>query len=80
LAITCRIYFRKIKNAFCDLGASVNLMSKAMFEQLGYPATPTSKTVHLADSSIRYLEGIVENILVFVQGSRVFADFVVLDM
>jgi hypothetical protein len=33
--ITCTIYYQKIKNALCDLGASVNLMPKAMFEELG---------------------------------------------
>jgi hypothetical protein len=36
-------------------------------------------TVQLADSSIKYSEGIVENLLVNVKGSYVFADFVVLD-
>jgi hypothetical protein len=40
--ITCRIYYQKIKNALWELGASVNLMSNAMFEELGYPAiSPT---------------------------------------
>jgi hypothetical protein len=35
--------------------------------------------VQLADSLIKYPEGIVENLLVNVKGSHVFADFVVLD-
>jgi hypothetical protein len=53
--ITCTIYYQKIKNALCDLGASVNLMLKAMFEELGYPTiSPTTMTVQLADSSIKY--------------------------
>jgi hypothetical protein len=78
--ITCTIYYQKIKNALCDLGASVNLMPKAMFEELGYLAISlTTIIVQLADSSIKYLEGIVENLLVNVRGSYVFADFVVLD-
>jgi hypothetical protein len=55
-------------------------MPKAMFEELGYPAiSPTTMTVQLADSSIKYPEGIVENLLVNLRGSYVFADFVVLD-
>jgi hypothetical protein len=75
------IYYQKVKNALCDLGASVNLMSKAMFERLGYPTlTPTSKIVQLADASIRYPKGIVESLLVFIQDSCIFTDFVVLDM
>jgi hypothetical protein len=78
--ITCTIYYQKIKNALCDLEASVNLVTKALFEELGYPAiSPTTMTVQLADSSIKYLEGIVESLLVNVRGSYVFADFVVLD-
>jgi hypothetical protein len=78
--ITCTIYFQKIKNALRDLGGSVNLMPKAMFEALGYSAiSPTTMTIQLADSSIKYPEGIVESLLVNVRGSYVFADFVVLD-
>jgi hypothetical protein len=78
--ITCTIYYQKIKNALCNLGVSVNLMPKAMFEELGYPAiSPTTMTIQLADSSIKYPEGIVENLLVNVRGSYVFADFVVLN-
>jgi hypothetical protein len=75
------IYYQKIKNALCDLGASVNLMSKAMFERLRYPTlTPTLKIVQLADASIQYPEGIVESLLVFIQDSCIFTDLVVLDM
>jgi hypothetical protein len=72
LGITCTIYYQKIKNALCDLGASVNLMSKAMFVELGYPAiSPTMTKVQLADSSIKYPEDIVENLLVNVRGSNI---------
>jgi hypothetical protein len=78
--ITCTIYYQEIKNALCDLGASVNLMLKAMFEALGYPViSPTMMTIQLANSSIKYSEGIVESLLVNVRGPYVFADFVVLD-
>jgi hypothetical protein len=55
-------------------------MPKAMFVALGYPAlSPTTMTVQLADSSIKYPEGIVENLLVNVRGSNVFVDLVVFD-
>jgi hypothetical protein len=36
-------------------------------------------TIQLADSSIKYPEGIVENLFVNVKASHIFADFVVLD-
>jgi hypothetical protein len=55
-------------------------MPNAMFEVLGYPAiSPTTMTIQLADSSIKYPKGIVESLLVNVRGSYVFVDFVVLD-
>jgi hypothetical protein len=55
-------------------------MPKAMFEELGYPAISlTMMIVQIADSSIKYPEGIVENLLVNVRGSYVFVDFIVLD-
>jgi hypothetical protein len=51
-----------------------------MFQELGYPdISPTMMTVQLADSSIKYPEGIVETLLVNVRGLYVFADFMVLD-
>jgi hypothetical protein len=78
--ITCTIYYQEIQNALCNLGASVNLMPKAMFEELGYPAiSPTTMTIQLANLLIKYPEGMVESLLVNVRGSYVFADFVALD-
>jgi hypothetical protein len=39
-------------------------MPKDIFEELGYPAiSPTTMTVQLADSSIKYPEGIVKKSL-----------------
>jgi hypothetical protein len=47
-------------------------MPKDMFEALGYPTiSPTTMTIQLADSSIKYPEGIVESLLVNVRGSYV---------
>jgi hypothetical protein len=72
LGITCTIYYQKIKNALCDLGATVNIISKVMFEELGYPAISLMMTIiQLADSSIKYPEDIVENLLVNVRGSNI---------
>jgi len=36
--IRCSIFDRFYKRALCDLGASVNIMPKVIFEQLQYPA------------------------------------------
>jgi hypothetical protein len=56
-------------------------MPKVIFEQLLYPAlSPTLMYVQLANSTIRYPEGIVKNLLVRVKNSVILANFMVLDM
>jgi hypothetical protein len=63
--ISCSIYDCHIEQALCDLGASVNIMPKVTFENLCYPSlSPTCMCVQLADSTVRYLEGIVKNLRV----------------
>ena len=59
----------------------MNIMPKVIYEALEYPAlSPTTMLVQLADSTIRYPEGIAEHIFVRVRDSFVLADFVVMDM
>jgi len=56
-------------------------MPKTTFEKLSYPTlSPTMMCIQLADSTIRYPEGIVQNLLVQVNDTFIVADFVVLDM
>ena len=79
--ISCSIYDCHFEQALCDLGASVNIMPTATFEKLSYPAlSVTMMCVQLADSTIRYPEGIVQNLLVQVKDIFIFPDFVILDM
>ncbi|XP_047170548.1 uncharacterized protein LOC124838881 [Vigna umbellata] len=67
--------------ALCDLGASINLMSFSIFKRLGIgEVKPTMITLQLADRSITYPYGIVEDVLVKVDKFIFPADFVVLDM
>ena len=64
-----------------DLGASVNKMPKVTFEKLSYRALSlTTMCVQLADSTVRYPEGVVENLLVKVKNTFILADFLGLDM
>jgi hypothetical protein len=79
--ISYSIYDQYYEQALCDLGPSVNIMPKVIYEKLQYLAlSPTYICVHLTDSTIRYPEGIVENILVRVRDSFVLANFVVMDI
>jgi hypothetical protein len=56
-------------------------MHYAIFDNLNYSTLdPTSMYIQLADQSIRYPEGIAENISVKIRDFFVPVDFVVLDM
>jgi hypothetical protein len=61
--IDCSIESQNFKNALCNLGASVNVIPKKVFNKLSYSMlTPTSMCLQLADQSVRYPAGIAENI------------------
>ena len=79
--ISCSIFDCDFNHALCDLGASVNIMPKVRFKKLHYSTlSPTTMCVQLADSAVRYPEGVVENLLVKVRSTCIPTDFVVLDM
>ncbi|CAL8993310.1 unnamed protein product [Prunus brigantina] len=64
-----------------DLGASINLMPYSVYLQLGLgELKATTISLQLADRSVKYPRGIVEDILVQVDKLILPADFVVLDM
>ncbi|GMI75578.1 hypothetical protein HRI_001227100 [Hibiscus trionum] len=78
--IPCRIGGNHVTRALCDLGASINLMPKAVFDKLGIgQAKPTSIMLKLADHSFLQPEGKIENILVRVDNLIFPADFLILD-
>ncbi|KAI3773993.1 hypothetical protein L1987_48534 [Smallanthus sonchifolius] len=79
--IPCLIGSLSVSNALADLGASINLMPYAVFAklELGKP-TPTRMSIQLADRSVKYPQGIVENMLVKVDRFVFPVDFVILDM
>ncbi|XP_022030600.1 uncharacterized protein LOC110931517 [Helianthus annuus] len=67
--------------ALADLGASINLMPFSLYEKLDLgELAPTRMTLSLADRSIKYPRGIVENLLVKVDEFVFLTDFVILDM
>ncbi|XP_074336768.1 uncharacterized protein LOC141673939 [Apium graveolens] len=78
--IPCTIGKLFFDKCLCDLGASINLMPLSIFMQLGLPnPKPTNISLQLADRSITYPRGIVENVLVKVDKLIFTADFVILD-
>jgi hypothetical protein len=79
--ISCFIRSEHFENALCNLGASVSVMPKVVFDKLNYTSLwPTTMCLQLADQLVRYPAWIAEDILVRVRDFFVPLDFVVLDM
>ncbi|KAI5339912.1 hypothetical protein L3X38_019185 [Prunus dulcis] len=79
--ISCAIENFNFKSALIDLGASINLMPFSVFQQLGQgDLKPTSIILQLADRSITYQRGVIEDLIIKVDNLYLPADFVVLDM
>ncbi|XP_073309920.1 uncharacterized protein [Primulina huaijiensis] len=63
-SIPCTIGTSFFSKALYDLGASINLMSYSCFEKLKIgEVKPTPITLQLADRSIKYPRGVVEDVL-----------------
>ncbi|KAJ9550857.1 hypothetical protein OSB04_014902 [Centaurea solstitialis] len=78
--IPCSIGGQEVGLALCDLGASINFMPLSVFNKLGIgEVRPTTVTLQLADRSIAYPKGKIEDILVKVDKFIFPADFIILD-
>ncbi|XP_038685758.1 uncharacterized protein LOC119985539 [Tripterygium wilfordii] len=79
--IPCTIGSTLIEQALCDLGASINLMPLSIAKHIGLnEISPTTMSLIMADQSIKYPRGIVEDVLVKVDKLVFPVDFVFLDM
>ncbi|KAJ9185398.1 hypothetical protein P3X46_005037 [Hevea brasiliensis] len=80
-SIPCHIGESCSTKALCDLGASVSLMPLSIYEKLNMgDLKPTHISLQLADRSIKYPEGILENVPLKVGKFYIPVDFVILDM
>jgi hypothetical protein len=78
--IPCSVGSFNFEKALCDLGASVSVMPRDVFEKLRLPMEPTGICLDLGDNSIRYPLGIAEDVPVKVRHHFIPVDFVVLEM
>jgi hypothetical protein len=78
--IPCSIGSFKFEKALCDLGASVSVMPRDVFEKLRLPLEPTGMCLEVGDNSILYPLGIAEDVPVKVGHHFIPVDFVVLEM
>ena len=79
--IPCSIGGHTIEKALCDLGASINLMPSSILNKLDIgDLTPTLTSLQMANRSIAFPQGILEDVLVKIDKFIFPVDFVVLDM
>jgi hypothetical protein len=78
--IPCSVSSLKFDKALCDLGASVSVMPRDVFEKLCLPLEPTGMCLELGDNFNRYPLGIAEDVPVKVGHHFIPVDFVVLKM
>jgi hypothetical protein len=78
--IPCSVGSFKFEKALCDLGASVSIMPRDVFEKLRLPLEPTGMCLELGDNSIRYPLGIAEDVPVKVEHHFIPVNFVLIEM
>ncbi|GJT70930.1 reverse transcriptase domain-containing protein [Tanacetum coccineum] len=79
--IPCDIVQLHIDNALADLGASISLIPYTMYKKLGLGEPKATKmSLEVADRSIQYPRGIIEDVLIKVDKFVLPIDFVILDM
>ena len=80
-SIPCLLGNHVIEKAFLDLGASVSLMPLAVCERLNLgELQPTKMSLQLADRSVKYPIGILEDVPVRIGQLFIPTDFVVMDI
>src|ERR1043165_9674178 len=83
-AINCTLGQVGIQKAMCDLGASINVIPSYIYKKISanhdMPLKETRTVLQLADCSVVYPKGILEDVLVKVNDFLFPADFYVLDM
>jgi hypothetical protein len=79
--IPCTIGNMRFEKAMADLGASINVMPYSIYASLKLgPLLKIGIVIQLADRSIAYPKGVVEDVLVQINDLVFPADFYVLDM
>ncbi|XP_027158192.1 uncharacterized protein LOC113759815 [Coffea eugenioides] len=80
-SIPCTIGNIDFSNTVCDLGASVSLIPLSIARKLGLiELKATNITLQLADRTIKYPIGVLENVLMKIENFVIPIDFVVLNI
>ncbi|XP_074298320.1 uncharacterized protein LOC141629175 [Silene latifolia] len=80
-SISCSIQGVAIKRALCDLGASVSLVPFSIFKKLDLgDLKPTRVSLQLANRSVKFPIGVIEDVPLVVGKLIIPCDFFVMDM
>ncbi|XP_021722773.1 uncharacterized protein LOC110690255 [Chenopodium quinoa] len=80
-SIPCKTKSKMFENALCDLGASVSIMPFSIFKKLKLgELLPTNMTLQLADRSIKFPKGRVEDVPLKIGGFTIPIVFIVLEI
>ncbi|XP_058759887.1 uncharacterized protein LOC131633190 [Vicia villosa] len=80
-SIPCYIGEYVIDKDLCDLGASISLMPLSICEKLNMgDLRPTKMSVQLADRSVKYPVGVLENLPVRIRQFYIPTDFIIMDI
>jgi hypothetical protein len=80
ITIPCTIGDVYVGKTLCDLSASINMMPLYIFKKLGIgEARPITVTLQLADRSLCYPQGKIEDVLVRVDKFIFHAGFIIMD-
>jgi hypothetical protein len=73
--ITCSIGPHVFHNAFCDLGVSINIMSKVTYNKtLGGPLSTAGFQLQMADQTLENSEGLAMDIFVKIRDTYIPMD------
>ncbi|XP_021741781.1 uncharacterized protein LOC110707993 [Chenopodium quinoa] len=80
-SIPCNINGKVFQNNLCELGASVNIMPYPVFKNLKLgELLPTNLTLQLADRSIKFPKGRIEDVPLKIGEFTILVDFIVLEV
>jgi len=79
--LPCVIGNANFKRGLCDLGASISVIPKHVYDSLSLePLNKTSIVIQLANRSFVYLLGVIKDVLVKIDSLVIPCDFYILDM
>ena len=80
-SIPCVVNWKHLDDVMCDLGGSVNLMSRKTFESTGLSKLePSEKVLQFANGTSQKSAGLAVDVPVWVGNYKILADFQILDM